>query len=45
MDTFNIEKRKIYLKHEIRGKFTDINSMTSGNFSILGQDTNMLGIF
>ena len=44
MDVFNIEKRKIHLKHEPRGKFLDINGWTSGNFSCLSQETNKAGI-
>ena len=41
---FNIEKRKIYLKHEPRGNFRDIDGWTSGKFSFLGQETNRSGL-
>ena len=38
MDAFNIEKRKIHLKHEPRGNVLDINGWPYGNFSYLGQE-------
>ena len=38
MDAFNIEKWKIHLNHEPRGKLWDINVGTSGNFRFLSQD-------
>ena len=37
MDDFNIENRKIYLKHEPRGNFRDIYGYTSGDFMYLGK--------
>ena len=39
-DTFNIEKLKIHMKHEPRGKFLDINDCTPMSFSFLGQEKN-----
>ena len=43
-DAFNIEKRKIHLKHETRGKFRDINGCNSGKFSCLGQEKKKAGL-
>ena len=43
-DSFNIEKRKINLKHEHRGKVLDTNGRKSGNFCCLGQETNRSGL-
>ena len=45
MDCFNIEKCKIYLKHEPGGKFWDTNVGTYGNFSSFIQDTDIVGLF
>ena len=44
MDAFNIEERKIHLKHEPREAIWDINGRTYGNFSCLGQETNRAGL-
>ena len=44
-DAFNIERRKIHLNHEPRGKVWDISGWTSENFSCFGQDTNRSGLF
>ena len=44
-DAFNIEKRKIHLKHKPRGRFWDISGWTSGNFSCLIQETDRAWLF
>ena len=41
---FNIEIRKIHMKHEPRGNFRFINDCTSMSFSCLGQETNSTGL-
>ena len=43
-DAFNIEKHRIRLKHELRGKNWYINDWTSDNLSCLGQETNRAGL-
>ena len=45
MDAINIEKSKIYLKHETRGKCWNTSGWTYDNFSWLGQETNRTGLF
>ena len=44
MDAFNIEKLKIRLNHESRGRIQDIGGWTSGNFIFLGQEKNRSGL-
>ena len=45
MYAFNIEKRKIHLKYEPRGKIQDINGWIYGDFNCLGQEINRAGLF